>query len=330
MKLKNQDLNIKMELKHLLINNKQKFKSVYLINVTLDNLGHLTSDLNNLKSLDLLNGKEWIWSVFINDLRVISEIVETPSEFLVYLQRRLRANDFPQFEVADELDFFMYYLHDGLYFEDGRLKDEGVFHPHAYTQSLDRYYHYKLGIVSSGEKPTLQIPEEYKQLVRKIEATKKLGFSEVTTQLLSFDVDTMEEILSKIEWAKTTSLNDVIDHDFTMTFGLDLGITVAVFSKSKGRSIESTSEYCNLKMYQLKIKKWIFLAIDIRNGNEEYSFRIFNKEWKYDSNKEVELEVFSTKKLKQHFSVNKKVKPNESCPCNSGKKFKKCHANKFR
>jgi hypothetical protein len=314
----------------LLINDKQKFRSVYLINVTLDNLGHLTSDLNNLKSLNLLKGKEWIWSVFINDLRIISEIVEMPSEFLVYLQRRLRANDFPQFEVADELDYFMYYLHDGLYFEDGRLKDDGVFHPHAYTQSLDRYYHHELGIVSSGEKPVLNIPEEYKKLVKKIEATKKPGFSEVTTALLSFDVATMEEILSKIDWAKSTSLNDVIDHDFTMTFSLDLGFTVAIFSKSNGRSIESTSEYCEMKMYQLKIKKWIFLAIDIRNENEEYVFRIFDKEWKYDSKKEAEVETFRARKLQGYFSVNKKIKPNEPCPCNSGKKYKKCCASKFR
>jgi SEC-C motif len=314
----------------LLIADKQKFKSVCLINVTLDNLGHLTSDLNNLKNLNLLQGKEWIWSVFINDLRIISEIVETPSEFLVYLQRRLRANDFPQFEVADELDYFMYYLHDGLYFENGWLEDDGVFRPHAYTQSLDRYYHHELGIVSSGEKPILKIPEKYKELIKKIETTKKSGFSEVTTQLLSFDVATMEEILDKIEWAKTTSLTDVIDHDFTMTFGLDLGLTIAIFSKEKGRSIESTSEYCSLKMYQLKIKRWIFLAIDIRNRKEEYSFRLFNKEWIYNPKKEAELEVFRNRKLQHHFSFNRKVKPNELCPCNSGEKFKKCCSYKFR
>lgn len=87
--------------KVLVLENKSIFKNIFLVNVTLENLGYLATHLNSLKEFKVINDKEWPWSIFLNDLRVISEIVETPSELLVYLKRRLRANDYPRFRASD-------------------------------------------------------------------------------------------------------------------------------------------------------------------------------------------------------------------------------------
>jgi hypothetical protein len=309
----------------LVIENKHLLKNIYFINITLENLGHLSAHLTSLKNLNLIRGKEWPWSVFLNDLRVISEINETPSEFLVYLQRRLRANDYPQFHTADELDFFMYYLYEGLYFEDNKLKNLDVFRPHGFTEDLDRYYDHKAGRVSSGEKPRLKIPEAYKAFVRRIEATGKQGFSEVTTVLLGFDVKSMEDILSNIEHAKQLSISGGRDHDFTLVFSSsNLGLTASISSNREADSIKNVSEYCALKMYQLKLSRWIFLAIDINNGIETCDFRVFNKIWSYNSKMEGELRKYRSRKLEQSLASGKKPGRNDSCPCNSGLKYKKC------
>lgn len=312
----------------LVIENKHLFKNIYFINVTLENLGHLSAHLTSLKNLNLIRGKEWPWSVFLNDLRVISEIIETPSEFLVYLQRRLRANDHPQFHTADELDFFMYYLYEGLYFEDDKLKNLDVFRPHGFTEDLDRYYDYKAGRVSSGEKPRLKIPEAYKALIRRIETTGKQGFSEVTTVLLGLDVESMEDILSNIEHAKQLSISEERDHDFTLVFSSsNLGVTVSVSSNRKANSIKNVSEYCALKMYQLKLSKWVFLAIDTNNSIETYDFRVFNKTWSYNPKMEGELREYRSRKLGQFLASGRKPGRNDPCPCNSGLKYKKCCGN---
>lgn len=309
----------------LVLDDKKLHKNIYLVNVTLDNLGQLATHLPSLKKLELLQGDEWIWSIFINDLRIISEIVEMPSEFLVYLQRRLEANEHPNFEVKDELDFFLYYLKEGLYLNDDWLKNLRTFGLFSYTDDLDRYYNFKAGRVSSGEKPRLQIPEEYKEFVRQIEATTKPGFSEVTTTLLGFDVYTMEEIIKQIETAKSLSRSDLKDHDFTMIFGdSDLGLTISIASKKGVRSPTHGHSYCDLKMYQLKISKWIFLSIDIRNLPEHYYFEFIDQQWKYDANMEREVSAYRVTKLRQYFITHKKPGPNEACPCNSGLKFKKC------
>jgi hypothetical protein len=310
----------------LVLDNKKMFKNIFLINITLENLGYLATQLSSLKNLNLISGKEWPWSVFLNDLRVISEIIETPSEFLVYLKRRLRANDYPQFQAPDELDFLMYYLREGLYFEDDKLKDLGAFTPHAYTEDLDRYYNYQAGMVSSGEKPRLKIPEKFKTLVRKIESIGKQGFSEVSATLLGFSVETMEDILSNIEHARLSSLSDGRDHDFTLIFSpLSLGVTISVSSNGKGEQIKKVSDYCELKMYQLKLRRWIFLAVDIKDDEEDtYEFRLFNKEWTPDPQMEKALGIFRRRKLEQFFASGNEIGRNDLCPCNSGIKYKKC------
>jgi hypothetical protein len=314
----------------LVIENKQIFKNIYFINVTLENLGHLSAHLNSLKNLNLIKGKEWPWSVFLNDLRIISEISETPSEFLVYLQRRLRANDYPQFHTGDELDFFMFYLYEGLYFEDDRLKNLDVFSPHAYTADLDRYYDHKAGRVSSGEKPRLKVPEDYKTFIRNIEATGKQGFSEVTTALLGFDVKTMEAVLSNIEQAKQRSVSEGKDQDFTLVFSSsNLGLTVSVCSNRKEDSIKKASDYCVLKMYQLKLSKWIFLAVNIKDDAETYDFRVFQKEWSHNPSMEEKLKQYRKQKIDQFLASGRKPRRNDPCPCNGGLKYKKCCANEL-
>ncbi len=134
----------------LVLEDEDKFDNIFLINVTLESLQHLSTHLSSLRTFDFIKGQEWPWSVFINDLRVISELVETPSEFLVFLKRRIRTNDYPQFRTVDELDFLMYFFNEGLYFEDDYLKDVDVLHLTGYTDELDLYYEYLRGRVPSG------------------------------------------------------------------------------------------------------------------------------------------------------------------------------------
>ena len=111
----------------LVIKNKEDFADFWMINVSAENLGHLAAHLNSLRALNLMQVSEWPWSVFVNDLRVISELIEFPSEFFHYLQKRIRLNEFPQFSSSDELEIFMFYLHRGLHFDEEKLSKLEMF-----------------------------------------------------------------------------------------------------------------------------------------------------------------------------------------------------------
>ena len=257
---------------------KNQYNNIYLFNTTFENLAHLSIQLNSLKKYNLIKGNEWPWSVFINDLRIISEITEFPSQFLHYLQRRLKANDYPQFIATDELDFFMFYLYEGLYFEDDKLKSVGRYTPFAYTEDLDRYYDFLGGRVKTGDKPKLHISDEYKRLITDIEKTKKYRFTKITTILLSFGHEAQTEILKGIEKIKVLFNSDRKAHDFTLYFNdMNLGVTVAIFENRDLKATKKMDAYCSLKMYQTHLEEWIVLFIDINNKKESFDFRIFKK-----------------------------------------------------
>ena len=311
----------------VVLSNKDKYKNIYLINVTLSNLAHHATRLNSLKSFDLLiEGKEWPWSVFINDLRVISELIEFPSEFLLLLQRRIKANDYPQFTTTDELDFLMFYFYEGLYFEDGIINNFDKYVPHAYTEKLDRYYDYLAGIVSDGPKPRLKISEEYKKLITEIESTGKDRFTKVTTTLLGLNSNSQRTILDNIKKTYEATKRDGKEHDFTMTFnGLKMGVTFSVSINRKPDFWNNIDRYCKLKMYQIKFEEWILITIDINDENtRSVDFKIYNEKWEFNSIMETELTNFKVRQLATLKKAGKNLGRNDPCPCNSGLKYKKC------
>lgn len=312
--------------KAVVLKDKEKYKNMYLVNVTLQNLAQLSIRLNSLKSFNLIEGKEWPWSVFINDLRVISELIEFPSEFLHFLQRRIKANDYPQFDAKDELDFLMFYFYEGLYFENGVLKNLDRYTPHGYTEDLDRYYDYVAGRVSSGKKPRLKIPEEYKNLITELESTGKDRFTKVTTTLLSFNSETQQMILDNLKKAQETSEKDGQAHDFTMYFNeLKIGLMFSISTNRRPESWDKFDRHCKLKMYQTRFEEWILITVDVdKEGSRSLDFRIYNQKWEYNSDMEKQLDRFKAWKMGEFKKTGQKIARNAPCPCGSGLKYKKC------
>lgn len=312
--------------KAVVLKDKDKYKNIYLFNITLQNLAQLSIRLNSLKSFNLIKCKEWPWSIFINDLRVISELIEFPSEFLHFLQRRIKANDYPQFYTMDELDFLMFYFYEGLYFDEGVLQNLNLYIPHAYTEDLDRYYDYIAGRVSSGKKPRLKISEEYKDLITELESTGKYRFTKVTTTLLSFDSETQQSILDNLKEARETSEKDGQDHDFTMYFNeLKMGLMFSVSMNREPDYWNKLDRHCRLKMYQTEFEEWILVTFDVdEKGSWSLDFKIYNQKWEYDLDMEKQLDRFKAWKMAEFRKTGQKIGRNDPCPCGTGLKYKKC------
>ncbi len=310
----------------VILKDKEKYKNIYLFNITLQNLAQLSTRLNSLKSFNLIEGKEWPWSVFINDLRVISELIEFPSEFLLFLQRRIKANEFPQFYTTDELDFLMFYFREGLYFEDGILQNLDRYIPSAYTEDLDKYYDYIAGRVSSGKKPRLRISEEYKNIITELEATGKDRFTKVTTILLGFDSKTQRAVLNNLKKIQEISKRDNRDDDFTMYFTEPkMGLMFLVSKNRKPESWDRLDRHCRLKMYQMRFEEWILITVYVdKRGMRSLDFKIYNRKWEYDSDMEIQLDKFKALKMGKFKKTGLKIGRNTPCPCGSGQKYKKC------
>lgn len=279
--------------------NTDKFENIFLINVTLEFLGPLSTQLNLIRSIDFIDGKEWLWSVFINDLKIISDLIESPSFFLLYLKRRLEINKYTQFFTSDEMDYFIYFLERGLYFKDDEILQADVVIPYKLTEKLNRYYDFVAGRITKAEKPTFNTSYEIKKIIKKIESLDKDGCIHVSTFLISLSGKDHKVIIDRMNEMITKTLNDNKDHDFSLIFNdVKTGITFFICSKRNFKSNLKMEGYKNIKMYQAKAQEWIIIFIDVDNsGSYSINFKIFKQNWSFNPKMEKILKDLNLNKI---------------------------------
>jgi uncharacterized protein YecA (UPF0149 family) len=141
--------------------------------------------------------------------------------------------------------------------------------------------------------------------VKKIEATQKLGFTLVSTTLLSFDRKVQQQVIDWLNIQCSQVNKDPNDHNFTMVFN-DFGLTFYINKEKKLHLSQILDDYANSKMHETKSNQWICIILEPNNdGDYNISFLI--------NNKTDQMEITS-----------EKIGRNDPCPCGSGEKYKKC------
>ncbi len=155
---------------------REDFKHIFIILVNFEPLYTLSTNLSTAKRLGLLSGEEWPWFVYLNDLRVIAEIIEHPSTFLHYIQKRIALNDLVSLYTFDELDYFMYYLKRGLFFTKEEIESHGITMIGISTEELDLYYSWPEGKISEIPKPSIEMQESFELLLTRLETKQPRHF----------------------------------------------------------------------------------------------------------------------------------------------------------
>ncbi len=297
---------------------REKLNNIYMINVTLEPLNHITANLSSLKEFGFIQDDEWIWSVYLNDLRIISEIIDLPSEFLLYVERRIKYNDYPMIKMMEEIDVFGYFLSEGLYFDDIEFPKNGfMLHiDSSFSKDIDLYYLWKEGKLDKKvEKPTFfkGCKNNIKFLVKKIEELNKENFSILTKFLLSLDCYTHNLIKEQIELILKSQRTDFYPH-------IDKAHIGVVFVSKRIYNYNLLKAQCELYAYERKINNWFVIILE----NNFIDFEQFYFDNKPNKIIEKKLEVLKEYRLKQTLKVKRKIGRNEPCPCGSGKKYKKC------
>jgi hypothetical protein len=89
-------------------------REVHTIAVGLEDLSGITTATAALVEAGVLRDGEIPWTVSVHDLRVICELIDRPSDLLLYLRRRRHPTATQRYRAVDELDLFMYFLREGL------------------------------------------------------------------------------------------------------------------------------------------------------------------------------------------------------------------------
>jgi len=306
--------------KVILAIDKSKINNIYMINTTLEPLMHITANLNSLKRFGFVQGKDWIWSVYINDLRIISEIIDSPAEFLLYLERRIKFNDYPQIRTLEEIDIFGHFLHNGIYYDDIDFPEQHyMMVTDGFSQPIDEYY---LSIDGSLEKeipkPSFLNKCKTKKIVKKIETTNKENSTILSKFLMSYDEQHQLEIDKQV-----SNILNKQRKNFSMSLNSEnKGFTFIHDSYENKKDMEF---YCKVMSYEHKINNWFLIFVDgLTPDNLKLDFKYFYFDNKYDEVLEKEVCELRGRRLLQTATIVKKVGRNEPCPCGSGKKYKKC------
>ena len=94
-----------------------RIREVHTVAVSLDDLSGVSTATAELVKAGLLNASHIPWTVLVHDLDLITQLVDRPAEFLLYLRRRRDPEATVFYTAPDELDLFLYFFEAGLYVE---------------------------------------------------------------------------------------------------------------------------------------------------------------------------------------------------------------------
>lgn len=295
------------------------FKEILCITVTAECLGGFATYLKMTKALGLLPADENPWAVYIHDLRVISELMESPSEFMHFLTQRLRAGTFEQVHIIDELDYLGVYIKQGLYLEDWHLGENDHLSFDGYTKEIDRYYLSRPD--EAIPKPRQAMPKRLRSLIAGLNRGRAKGFTRAAHHLLSVSDLGRKEIDRHLEMGEKKAGDEKRAVDFTLIFGdASRGVTLVVVPVGIDPDLPSLKRYVALKKYQMRFSEWLLMLVQ---DGAPIHFEILDEAWHRDPRLEQAAQRYAQSRVAQRLGVGK-IGRNDLCPCHSGKKFKKC------
>ncbi|MEE9246907.1 MAG: hypothetical protein V3U63_11975 [Gemmatimonadota bacterium] len=164
---------------------------VFAIAPTLTELGGFSVEPLRTETLGLLQGIEPPWSVFVNDLRIVVDVCQSPAEFLLYIRWRSRLPLGTRVIALDEIDVFGAYLLCESAFSRLDTDPEYRINLANYTADFDDYYMWRPEAGKRPKKPqkfSIPIVRDY---VSSLSATRPPGWLEAAGAALDL---TLEEL----------------------------------------------------------------------------------------------------------------------------------------
>jgi len=250
-------------------------REIHTIAVGLEDLSGVTTATAMLVAAGILSPDNIPWTVSVHDLRIVVELLDRPSELLLYLRRRTQPAATLKYRAIDELDLFLLFLDRGLYVEPD---------PHQLAQAipwsgppsradLRRFAEQEAGIVDSHtgpldawyesqldpdrpqtDKPQLAADERLLELVDQITQTDAPGWLATTTWLLEGSGDAQRKMGRYATKLARMVRQDGEGHSLTHLMGEPSGKHVLLVWICLGRR-ESVDQAASRSLRYLRAKK---------------------------------------------------------------------------
>ncbi len=197
-------------------------REVHPIVVTLDDISSIAPALWELAGTRVLPADVTIpWLINWYQLDLVCDLVEWPAQLVHFLRRRSRMNDLGRLHAVDELDWFMLYLNEGLYFEeDEHLRRNEEVRYLSQTDELDAWVLWKEGLRSTpASKPRQSLDGATERLLDFLTEVRPPGWIPAGCAVLEMSSETREELHAQIQEARQRAARRGVAQRGTLVFG---------------------------------------------------------------------------------------------------------------
>lgn len=295
--------------------NSRSFKEVYIFCVTSEHYPALSFQSRNLLQYEK-NDKilpPLVIDVFMLD--AVTEMLQTPLYFLSYINRRALYDD--KVMAFHELTVLSYHLQKNLWISDEYTMmhlDDSI------CADLDIAMSVRRGELDGKDiiPGILTILKETHvgNFISQIEHTENQGLIDLGFTLLSLNEEAIKQINDGIKAIINLTKKDGKNHDFSIggkTWG---GVTIHCNNLSNEHASNILEEHCKRRKYIQRAPEWFGICIDPVEAKWRFAIGL-NYEWKRSEEMDLVVKSLVT-------SNSRSIGRNDPCPCNSGKKYKKC------
>ena len=214
----------------------------------------------------------------------------------------MHLNEVGSILADDELDWFVHYLSEGLYFEDHLkgIKPDRL-RLLTYTTDIDSYYLYVIGDrVTPAPKPTQRMPDLFRTVMNELEASGAQGYVGVSMTLLELGSKERKQDAKYLQRVNATrSGRDATLHDFKTIVFTDAGFGLT-FMGGKDISPQDLfsrlNEYVTLKKYQQRCYRWVGIGSITRLPGIIHVWVILESPWTQDPEMDRLMEALPSSK----------------------------------
>lgn len=302
------------------------YSQVYSFCVTVDDFNVFAAHAEKLDYVKIQSGTI---SISINDLWVYSEYFKSPLKFIHFIEQREIATKIQELSLKDELDHLGLYIEHNMYSIHAKQMGQGNFvNYNGYREDLDKYFASLHNPVVNSVKPEQKLPHLIERMCELAEN------SDISSLFTNFILDFSSE--SKENFVKSILM--MLERE-KVVGGEIAGINVqngcyCVFVYQPGidrLSKTYKSDYAKgLMLFHQVDECWLMeMEFDAKGIlNNMYAELINRTDIEPERVDELyKLGEEGVNNRKKSFLVRtnqKKIYPNDACPCGSGKKFKKC------
>lgn len=290
-------VKVKIKNGEIIIDSRQ-ISNIYPISVTLDSYQTYTTRFSNTNSiLKVFDKDKYPWSVSLSNLGTITEVINTPYQFLHYIQRRFTIEKTNFNLMADEIDLLGLYLSQGIYFENGEYDKYTMASFSGFSEKIDRYIYEKHETSLSSPKPSQQSPEGFDDYLINISKLSTAYKTDCAIRLLDLSYKGRKNFIKSIESVKERirsgkkleSFSFVLDEEPIgyCFIGMDANGDLDILYKQ-------LYSFAVMKKYTTKCKEWVAFGWD-KSSNQIVDLAIFLS---FDWVKDDALEQISNQFLK--------------------------------